>query len=115
MSADDAKLLDYITLHHTTHLNYHHANVRPEDLETLIPLAIRSVQNPPSFVLKVGKDPKSILELGIRYLFLFYDPCGIKSRICTGNGRDTVHLWTNLGQLRGGHSSRLTERMFRSL
>jgi hypothetical protein len=69
MSVYDTKLLDYITLRHSTHLNYHHANIRPEDYKTLIPQAIKFVEGLPTVVLKAVKDPKSLLELGIRYMF----------------------------------------------
>ena len=69
MPTDDDRLLDYITLRHSTYLNYHHANVRPEDYKTLIPQVMKFVEELPTIVLKAGKDPKSLLELGIRYLF----------------------------------------------
>lgn len=67
MSMYDTKLLDYITLRHSTHLNYRHADIRPGDYKTLIPQAMKFVQDLPTIVLKFGKDPKSLLELGIRY------------------------------------------------
>ena len=69
MSMYDTKLLDYITLRRSTHLNYHHAHIRPEDYETLIPRAIKFVNDLPTVVLKAVKDPKYLLELGIRYLY----------------------------------------------
>lgn len=65
---DDTKILGYITLRHSTHLNYHHAEIRPEDYKTLIPQAIKSVEEVPTVVLRAIKDPKYLLELGIRYL-----------------------------------------------
>ena len=69
MSIYDTGLLNYFTLRHSSHLSYHHADIRPEDYKTLIPQKMKSVEALPTIVLKVGKDPKSILELGMRYMF----------------------------------------------
>lgn len=96
MSTYDTKLLDYITLRHSTHLNYHHANIRLEEYKTLIPQAMKFVQDLPSIVLKAGgKDPKTLLELGIRYLFS--RPRRWRRSINESNLTDRYRQWTGYG------------------
>lgn len=67
MSIYDPGLLNYISFRHSTHLSYHHADIRPQDYVTLLPQAMKFVaQDLPTSVLSVSNDSKSLLELGIR-------------------------------------------------
>lgn len=70
MSIYDTGLLNYLSFRHSTHLSYHHADIRPQDYATLLPQAMKFVgQDLPTSVLGVSNDSKSRLELGIRCLF----------------------------------------------
>ena len=69
MSIYDPELLDYISFHQSTHVNYHRAGIDIQDYKTLLPQTMKFVlQDLPTSVLSVSEDPKSLLELGIRYL-----------------------------------------------
>lgn len=71
MSWADPGFLEYISFRQSTHLNYHRANIDPQDYKTLIPKTIKFIQQDlPTSVLNDSNDPKLLLELGIRYLFL---------------------------------------------
>ena len=70
MSWTDPGLLDYVSFHQATHLNYHRANIDSQDYEKLVSRAMKSVQQDlPTSVLDTSKGPKVLLELGVRYLF----------------------------------------------
>ena len=66
----DTELLDYISFRQSTHLNYHRAGIDIQDYKTLLPQTMKFVQQDlPTSILSASDDPKSLLELGIRYLF----------------------------------------------
>ena len=63
------ELLDYISFRESTHLNYHRANTDAQDHWTLIPQAMKFVQQDlPTIVLNNSDNPKLLLELGVRYI-----------------------------------------------
>lgn len=69
MSIYDTELLDYISFRQSTHLNYHRAKIGAQDYGTLLPQAIKFVQQDlPTIVLSISDDPKLLLELGVRYI-----------------------------------------------
>jgi len=69
MSWADTGLLEYISFHQSTHLNYHRAEIDTQDWKKLIPQTMKFVQQDlPTVVLSVSKDPKLLLEFGTRYV-----------------------------------------------
>lgn len=67
---DDTALLAYVSFRQSTYLKNHRAGIGVPDFETLVPQAMKFVQQDlPTSVLSASDDPKFILELGIRYLF----------------------------------------------
>lgn len=64
------ELLAYFAFRQATHLNHHRVRIDAQDYGTLLPQAMKFVQQDlPTSVLSVSNNPKFLLELGIRYLF----------------------------------------------
>lgn len=66
---DDNPLTEYVSFRISTHLDHRYANVDAQGCSRLVSQAEKFVEDHPTSVLSANVDAKSLLELGIRYIF----------------------------------------------